>query len=340
MREAKPFLNKQRYWGNFLRFAAVGGTREPLIAPGEAFATTDPAVAQALFKARWATYEKALDRHQAGLPAVVSDQRGPTLADYAVAFLAALAAQRQTDGRPVHRERELDRRKRGILTCLETPTLQRVRYLSRLEPQDVDAMLGELSARRKADGQPLSAATVRSYALEFSAMLTYAVSARVLTVNPLPNSRYLPRFSKRTAIEDDAYLTRAELKALLDHVLPSPQVPYAIELAMTLVYTGMRREGAMALLEGLRAMWRSDLPDALPEVRRRPSAYHREMDATWWLGETIDWASRWRDKAFPLPEPMRRSFLAEHAGQRRRERPRVRRRREAYLLPNADRSAA
>ncbi len=248
MREAKPFLNKNRYWANFGRFAAVGGKREPLVPPGEEFATTDPVVAQALFKARWATYEKALDRHQAGLPAVVSDQRGPTLADYAVSFLAALAAKRQTDGRPVHRARDLDRRKRGILTCLETPTLQRVRYLSRLEPQDVDAMLGELSARRKVDGQPLSAATVRSYALEFSAMLTFAVSERVLTVNPLPNSRYLPRISKRTAIEDDAYLTRAELKALLDHVLPSPQVPYAIELAMTLVYTGMRREEAMALL--------------------------------------------------------------------------------------------
>ncbi len=71
-----------------------------------------------------------------------------------------------------------------------------------------------------------------------------------------------------------------------------------------------------------------------------PSAYHREMDSTWWLGETIDWASRWRDKAFPLPEPMRKSFLAEQAGQRTRERPRVRRRREAYLLPSADRAAA
>ncbi|MFN7530178.1 MAG: hypothetical protein ACK5T7_03615, partial [Gemmatimonas sp.] len=38
-----------------------------------------------------------------------------------------------------------------------------------------------------------------------------------------------------------------------------------------------------------------------------PSAYDRGMDLTWWLGEKIDWASR---------------------------------RREAYMLPNADRSAA
>jgi hypothetical protein len=71
-----------------------------------------------------------------------------------------------------------------------------------------------------------------------------------------------------------------------------------------------------------------------------PSAYHREMDLTWWLGEKIDWAGRWHDKSFPLPERMRRSFLAEQSRQRTSERPRVRRRREAYLLPHADRSAA
>lgn len=71
-----------------------------------------------------------------------------------------------------------------------------------------------------------------------------------------------------------------------------------------------------------------------------PSAYHREMDCTWWLGETIDWVSRWRDKAFPLPASMRQAFLSEHARQRRSEPLRVRRRREAYSLPNADRSAA
>ncbi|MBL0891062.1 MAG: hypothetical protein IBJ19_10655 [Gemmatimonadaceae bacterium] len=71
-----------------------------------------------------------------------------------------------------------------------------------------------------------------------------------------------------------------------------------------------------------------------------PSAYHREMDSTWWLGEKIDWASRWRDKSFPLPASMRQAFLAEQSRQRKGEPLRVRRRREEYVLPNADRSAA
>ncbi|WP_353268574.1 tyrosine-type recombinase/integrase [Gemmatimonas sp.] len=216
--------------------------------PGEEFATTDPVVAQTLFDARWKRYERALDRDGAGLPAAVADHRGPTLATFAKTFLETLAGEHFADGQPAHKPRDLDRRKRGILACLETLRLRRVHYLSRLEPQDVDAMLVELRGKRKADGKPLSAATVRSYSMEFSAMLSFAVSTRVLTFNPLPSSRKLPRSARRTALEDDAYLTRAELKALLEHVLPSPQVPYAIELVMTLVYTGMRREEALGLL--------------------------------------------------------------------------------------------
>jgi hypothetical protein len=71
-----------------------------------------------------------------------------------------------------------------------------------------------------------------------------------------------------------------------------------------------------------------------------PSAYHREMDSTWWLGETVDWTGRWGNTSFPLPSDMRRAFLAEQSRRRKSEPLRMRRRREAYVLPNADRSAA
>ncbi|MCA2993958.1 MAG: tyrosine-type recombinase/integrase [Gemmatimonas sp.] len=231
-----------------MRFAAVGGKREPLVAEGETFATTDRHEAQRLFDARWALYEVALDRLRVGLPTTVPDARGTTLAEFAITFLQRLASMRLTTGAPVHAERSMDRRKRGILTCLDTPRLQKVEYLSRLRPEDVDAMLCELSAVCKDNGEPLAAATVRSYALEFSAMLTEAVRDRLIPTNPLPESRYLPRLAKRTAVEDDKFLDRVEVRALLNNVLPSPQVPYAIELAMTLAYTGMRREEAMDLL--------------------------------------------------------------------------------------------
>lgn len=71
-----------------------------------------------------------------------------------------------------------------------------------------------------------------------------------------------------------------------------------------------------------------------------PSASHGEMESTWWMGETVDLARPWRDKSFPLPADMRQAFLAEQSRQRKSELLRVRRLREAYLLPNADESAA
>ncbi len=248
MRKAKPYLNKKRYWGNFERFAAVGGKREPLIPKGQTIATDNPVVAQRLFDERWAQLERALDRHQNGLPVIVESPRGVTLVDYAVRYLSRLGAKRNTKGEPLHPKRGLDRRKRSITACLETPTMQRVQFFSRLEPEDVDAMVLELGERRKENGEVLKASTVRSYAMDFSAMLTAAVRDRLLTTNPLPTSETLPQLAERSALDDGLYLEREEARALLEHVLPSPQVPYAQALAMTFAYTGMRKEEAMGLL--------------------------------------------------------------------------------------------
>lgn len=65
-----------------------------------------------------------------------------------------------------------------------------------------------------------------------------------------------------------------------------------------------------------------------------PSAFHREMDATWWLGETVDWAKRWSDKTFPLPGRMRDAFLSETTRRCGPARARVRRRRVEFTLPH------
>jgi integrase len=247
VRQAKPFLNKNRYWGNFERFAAVGGKREPLIPKGHTVATDNPAVAQRLFDERWAKLERALDQHQNGLPVVVANPRGVTLVDYAVRYLSRLGAKRDTKGNPVHPQRGLDRRKRSITACLETPTMRRVQFFSRLEPEYLEAMILELGERRKENGERLKASTVRSYAMDFSAMLTAAVRDRLLTTNALPTSETLPQLAERSALDDGLYLMRDELRLLLENVLPSQQVPYAQALAMTLAYTGMRKEEAMTL---------------------------------------------------------------------------------------------
>jgi integrase len=247
-RTAQPYLNANRFWGNFERFAAVGGKREPLIAPGERKATADLMTAQAVFEKRWKVYERALERHHAGLVTRVADTRGPTLARLATSYLEELAAMRRTDGAPVHAERDLQRRQRSILTCLETPTMQRVQWVSLLELEDCDSMLRELAEQRTAQGPCIKPSTVRTNALEFSAVLTEAVRQRLLPRNPLPQSRYLPVQERRRALDDGAYLTREETCRLLEQVRPSRHVPYATALVMALVYSGMRREEAMALL--------------------------------------------------------------------------------------------
>jgi integrase len=248
VRQAKPYFNGRRFWGNFERFAAVGGKREPLIPEGHQHATDDPVVAQRLFDERWAKLTRALDQHRNGLPVVIANPRGVTLVDYAVRYLTRLGAKRNTKGEPVHPKRGLDRRKRSITACLETPTMQRVQFFSRLEPEYLDAMILELGERRQENGELLKASTVRSYAMDFSAMLTAAVRDRLLITNPLPTSESLPQLAERSALDDGLYLEREEMRPLLEHVLPSRQVPYAQALAMTFAYTGMRREEVMGLL--------------------------------------------------------------------------------------------
>jgi integrase len=266
--KAKPYLNKNRFWGNFERFAAVGGKREPLILKGQSVATDNPVVAQRLFDERWAQLERALDRHQHGLPVIVASPRGVTLTDYAIRYLSRLGAKRNTNGEPLHPKRGLDRRKRSIMACFETPTMQRVHFFSRLEPEDVDAMILELGERRQENGELLKASTVRSYAMDFSAMLTAAVRDRLLTANPLPTSESLPQLAERSALDDGLYLEREEVRLLLEHVLPSAQVPHAQALAMTFAYTGMRKEEVMGLLV-------QDVNYTTMEIRVAPNRFRK-----------------------------------------------------------------
>ncbi len=245
---AAPYKNKARYWGNFSKFAAVGGKREPLAVEGETVATRSFAVAMRLFTARTADYERALERHARGLPVQAPERRGPTLGAYAKAFLIEYAAKRLTNGKPAEKPRDMDRRRRGILSCLKTARLQQVQFVSLLEQDDIDVMLQELAQQRKADGEVLSLTTVRNYAAEFSVVLSKAVTDKLLATNFISVSPYMPEVARRTALDDDKYLTRDEMKRLLQEVLASPQVPYALVLVLTLAYTGMRREEAMALL--------------------------------------------------------------------------------------------
>ena len=123
----RPYQNGSRYWGNFTRYAGIGGKREPLIPPGEKLATIDPAVASVLYgeRIRWyAQRERA--GHLTGLPADVDPQ---TYA--ATEYLPALEqkarfARNQKADAPLRRaDREaLAKAKHSLLVCFEQPALR------------------------------------------------------------------------------------------------------------------------------------------------------------------------------------------------------------------------
>ncbi|MFN9089717.1 MAG: hypothetical protein ACK5W7_19620, partial [Gemmatimonadaceae bacterium] len=171
-REAGPYRNGGRFWGNFSKYAAVGGKREPLKVRGETVATRDIATAWKLFTDRKRMYEEALARAALGLPLEVRAVDGPTLVECAEEFLKTRALMVDSKGNTVDRERRWKQRKLGIMTCLSTQRLRQVKFVDLLKPADIDAMIGELLTRPTETGAPLTASTVRGYVMELRKMIT------------------------------------------------------------------------------------------------------------------------------------------------------------------------
>ncbi len=247
-REAGPYRNGERYWANFSKYAAVGGTREPLKVRGETVATRDYTTAVKLFADRKAMYEQALARSALGVPLEVRPVDGPTLIECAATFLKTRAVMVDTKGKSVERERRWKQRKLGILTCLSTVRLRQVKYLDLLKAVDIDAMVSELLTRPTESGTPLAPSTVRGYVMELRALITELYDEGRLTEHPFKHAKLVPQEADPTALDPDAYLDRDEMRRLLDQVVNSAQVPYALELVSVLAYTGMRKEEAMGLL--------------------------------------------------------------------------------------------
>ncbi len=238
-----PVKNGGRYWGNFLSFQAVGGRREPLVPEGAKLATTNAREARRLFEVRRTFYHDRLARLTAGLTV-----DSPTLAAYAATFLSRLVREVRVDGSAVHSVHSLDRRRRGIMTCLDTPAFRAVRSVEALTRQQCDAMLRQLAVVPKASGEALLPATVRSYAAEMSALLGEAVLDGLRTDNPLLNQRAMPKPKLDTALDDDKFLNREEGRRLLDFLLPSPRLPLAVEIGAVFLYTGGRRHEVLGIL--------------------------------------------------------------------------------------------
>lgn len=249
-REAKPYRNGGRYWGNFSKYAAVGGKREQLKVRGETVATRDYATAVKLFADRKAQYEQALLRAALGLLPEIRPVDGPTLVECAEEFLKVRAEKVDTNGNAVDRERRWNQRKLGIMTCLNTVRLQKVKYIDLLKASDIDAMIAELLTRPTKTGAPLCASTVRGYVMEFRKMITGLYKKGRLAQHPFAHAEMVPEEAEPSALDTNLFLDRDEVRRLLDAVVNSAQIPYAVELVSVLAYTGMRKEEATGLLVG------------------------------------------------------------------------------------------
>ena len=246
-REAGPYRNGGRFWGNFSKYAAVGGKREPLKVRGETVATRDIATAWKLFTDRKRMYEEALARAALGLPLEVRAVDGPTLVECAEEFLKTRALMVDSKGNTVDRERRWKQRKLGIMTCLSTQRLRQVKFVDLLKPADIDAMIGELLTRPTETGAPLTASTVRGYVMELRKMITELYDDGRIERHPFERAKLVPKEADPSALDPSLYLDRDETRRLLDHVVNSAQVPFAFALVSLLVYTGMRKEEAMRL---------------------------------------------------------------------------------------------
>ncbi|MDE3128651.1 MAG: site-specific integrase [Gemmatimonadota bacterium] len=242
-----PYLNGKRYWANL-----PGLGRRPLVPPGEKLATDDYDVAAKLYGDAIARLET--DRRNAGLGIETSKDIHP--ATYAVQYLAARKQEcrenrglRADDPLPKTDKERVDRTWYAINLCLNRPALAKVGSLRAITRPIVDKLSQDLKTLvRTKQGNLLRPATVRRMLMEVSGMLTAAVADGYLETNPLRGNKKVPKPKRRTALNSQAYLTRHEVRALLDAVRYSSRNPWAVELATTLFYTGGRLSEITGLL--------------------------------------------------------------------------------------------
>jgi len=242
-----PYLNGTRYWANL-----PGLGRRPLVPPGAKLATDDYNVAAKLYGDAIARIET--DRRNAALG--IETHRDIHPAVYAVQYLDARKQEcrekrglRADDPLPKADKERVDRTWYAINLCLNRPALAKVESLRAITRPVADKLAHDLkTSLRTKRGTLLRPATVRRMLMELSGMLTAAIADGYLESNVLWRNKKVPRLKRRTALNSKAYLTRHEVRALLDTVRYSSRNPWAVELATTLFYTGGRLSEITGLL--------------------------------------------------------------------------------------------
>jgi integrase len=224
-----------RYYGDFRH---VGGGREALVAPGENLATTDPAIAEALYGQRLAAYQRATLRHVHGLP-----PETPLLVyarDHLIAKKRAGKVTERWIGVQEH-----------FLNCA-VEHFGADRELSNITAKDVDgwaAQLASLPARRRKHA--LSRGSVRHYLNALSNLYGRAQADGVVVpgYNPVAAMLDKPRAAKREAhwleVPDAALLLEAA--RIYRPTRSDLAIPFTYPLVATLLLTGGRLAEVLGL---------------------------------------------------------------------------------------------
>lgn len=228
-----------RAWADFRDYCDVGGKLEPLLAPGDHFATTDADVAQLLLAARL----KELDSLRRGGGLLRPPVAAPTLGDFAARHLVSKAeAARTTIAWLSAMQRHLE---------AATGFLGAGRPLTGVTPADLRRWIAALRATPNGNGGTLSDGSVRHHLNSLSNVYRGAQEAQAVPPGFNPVSALLDKPTGRRheahwlEVPDAAYL----LEAARQYAPRRPDLwcPWLYPLVGTYLLTGARLREVLGL---------------------------------------------------------------------------------------------
>ena len=211
-------------------FRAVGGKREPLIAPGDKLATTDRDVAAKLYADRLGVLEGARRGHALGVPSGA----GITLAEMAATDLAVREESKR------YSDSHLGILTERIRVVLEL--LDETKRLTAVTVADVRTLISALRRRSNRRGGTLSDTSIRHHLSALSGLYRRAQEEGALPpgFNPVSALREKPAGRQQEAKWLEVPDAARFLEAARTYVAPEEGTPFAHALIATFLLTGAR----------------------------------------------------------------------------------------------------
>lgn len=274
-----PYKNGSRYWGDFTRYADVGGKREALKLPSHAYATDDFQIAQKLYTERVSYYEQLRLRwvftgHGADVPPL----------EFASRYLEHAALNDAMS------YENLAKAQHALEVMLTLPCVADIQTVAAFNRQHVTAVVRALQNRPTKRGHPPAPATVRRYLMALSGMLRRAKFEGLLAVNPCEDHDDIPNPEPTKRVD---FLEITEGRDLLLQVRRSGKSPWAPDQARFLLYTGCRKaEMNGTMVEDIDFTGHRVLVHRYDHRGLKTKAASREIplwpDLETWIGESLE----------------------------------------------------